>query len=101
MTRYKIHKATHKFFRSGAPLAVAIGQKRGSRLWLNRLDSNCDVAEMTRAIGSAADHLTGYGEGVAPDDRHGVERMQSAWLFIFGPDFPAPDFCEIHKESES
>lgn len=95
--KYRIRKVTHKWFIAGQPLAVCIGQDRGGRLWLNRLDSACQIAEVTSAVESAARHLTGYGKGVAPGDAQAVAAMQSAWRFVFGEAWPAPDYCERHN----
>lgn len=97
MRTFNIHKPTHKFFfaPNGTP-ALAMGQMRGDSLVLNLLD-NGRVIEKTWAVGSCADHLTGYGKGVQAEDAVKVERMQSAWRFTFGPDIPAPAYCETNN----
>ena len=98
--KYNIYKPTHKFFAAPGELAIAIGQLRGDSLYLNRLDSACNVVETAKAIGSCTEHLTNYGKGVAITDTRAIESMRGAWRYMFG-DVPGPVFCELHRESDS
>jgi len=98
MRPFKIHKATHKWFAAPGAIAMAIGQRRGTSLCLNLINSAGQVTDKTMCYG-AVDALTGYGAGVAMDDARRVESMRAAWRYTFGPDQPAPAFCEMHKES--
>ena len=93
---YTIHKPTHKFFGPGGTPALAIGQKRGGLLILNRLDESGQVIEKTWAVGTCAYHLTGYGAGVAPHEALAQDSMQNAWRFTFGSGVPVPEWCETH-----
>lgn len=95
---FTVHKVTHKFFGPNGTPAIAVAQKRGDTLMINRLESG-QIVEKARAVGSCAYHLTGYGKGVPADDARQVASMQSAWRFMFGLDIPSPVTCEIHKES--
>lgn len=95
---YTIHKPTHKFFGPNGTPAIAIAQKRGDFLMINRLE-NGKVIDRAWAVGSCANHLTGYGKGVPHFNRELVARMRAAWLYAFGPDVPVPAWCEKHKES--
>ena len=90
-----IHKPTHKFFAAPGELAIAIGQRRGDRLYLNRLDDCGNVIERTSSIGTCTDHLTGYGNGVPLTDTRAIQSMRGAWHYMFGYDVPAPVFCEV------
>jgi hypothetical protein len=92
---YLIHKPTHKFFGPGGNPALAVGQLRGSLLILNRFDRSGAVVEKSWAVGVCADHLTGYGHGVAAHEALSVDSMQRAWRYTFGPDVPEPAWCEI------
>lgn len=96
MTRkpYKIHKPTHKWFDHDGTPALCIGQMRGDVLYLNRYDKGGRIVEKTRAVGTCAEHLTGYGQGFGPDESAYVRRMQGAWAYMFGADVPAPIRCE-------
>jgi len=98
MRKITIHKPTHKFFAAPGELAIAIGQLRGSTLYLNRFE-NGRLIEKTYAIESCARHMTNYGKGVRIDDSAAIQSMRSAWRYIFGSDCAAPVFCELHKES--
>ena len=100
MRTFNIHKPTHKFFAPSGTPAIAIGQMRGDSLVINRIEGG-KVSKKSWAIGSCADALTGYGQGVAADDAASVERMQGAWRFTFGADVPPPAFCESHNAKES
>ena len=91
--KYNIKKPTHKFFAAPGELAIAIGQMRGDRLYINRLDRG-RVIETERAIGSCAYHLTGYGKGVPLTDTRAIQSMRGAWRYMFGSDVTAPIFCE-------
>lgn len=95
MHKFTIHKPTHKFFGAPGELALAIGQRRGDTLYLNRFDNAGNVIERTRAVGSCCDHLTGYGKGVAMTDASAIQTMRGAWRYVFGYDVPTPVFCEL------
>jgi hypothetical protein len=97
MKPYTIHKPTHEWFAPHGAPAIAIGQKRGDTLMINRIDSAGNVCERARAVGTCADHLTGYGDGVALCEALSVESMQGAWRYMFGADIPAPVVCEVTK----
>jgi hypothetical protein len=92
---YVIHKPTHKFFGPGGTPALAIGQKRGDLLILNRFDSAGNLVEKTWAVGTCAYHLTGYGEGVGPEMPLAHDSLQNAWRYTFGADVPLVDRCEV------
>jgi hypothetical protein len=94
MRKITIHKPTHKWFIAGNPIAICIGQLRGSTLYLNRIGTNGQVIEK-RVARAASWDLTGYGKGVAMGDLNAIARMQGAWHYMFG-DIPAPNFCERH-----
>lgn len=93
--RITIHKPTHKFFAPHGTPAIAVGQLRGSTLYLNRIGPNGEVAEKAVAVESCARHLTGYGKGVASDNERAVRDMRAAWAFQFGDTEPLPAFCEV------
>lgn len=94
MKAYYIRKPTHKFFGPSGTPALAIGQKRGDSLFLNRIGPGGEVIEKTYAIGSCANALTGFGEGVTPGEARKIESMRAAWAYTFGPEAPAPVTCE-------
>lgn len=98
--RITIHKPTHKWFNGAHPIAICIGQLRGSTLYMNRLDYCGNVVEKGWAVESAAMHLTGYGKGVSLLDPQGIQLMQGAWRFVFGYDVPAPTKCERHETQQ-
>lgn len=95
MKLYTIHKPTHKWFAPSGTPAIAIGQLRGDFLMINRIDSAGNVCEKARAIGSCANHLTGYGAGVGIGEALSVDSMQNAWRFTFGADIEPPVTCEV------
>lgn len=97
MRTFTIHKVTHKFFGPGGSPAIAVAQKRGDSVVLNRLDASGNIIEKSWAVGSCASHLTGYGKGVAPHEALSVDSMQNAWRFTFGADVPIPAWCEVHS----
>lgn len=99
MRTFNIHKPTHKFFEDGNPIAIGLGQLRGSTLYLNRLDGCGRVIDKSRVINLTAEAATNYGEGVKRDDAQAVDAMRFAWAFAFGSDAEKPAFCERHKES--
>lgn len=90
-----IHKPTHKWFGPNGTPAIAIGQLRGDRLYLNRFESGM-LVEKISVIGSCAYRMTGYGKGVKRDDTNAHDAMQSAYEYAFGPDVTAPEWCERH-----
>lgn len=99
---YTIHKPTHKFFGINGTPAIAIGQLRGDRLYLNRFECG-RLVEKTSVIGSCAYHLTGYGYGVeqAQWDSGDVRKrtyddMRNAYGFAFGYEVELPIRCEPH-----
>jgi len=98
MKVFNIKKATHKFFGAGGTPAIAVAQKRGDYLMLNRLE-NGKVVERSYAIGACADYLTFYGRGVPPNESRRVESMQGAWRYMFGADVPLPLWCEVHTDA--
>jgi len=98
MKVFTIKKATHKFFGAGGTPAIAVAQKRGDYLMINRLE-NGKVVERACAIGACADYLTFYGGSVAPHEARRVEFMQGAWRHMFGVDAPLPLWCEVHTDA--
>ena len=98
MKVFTIKKATHKFFGAGGTPAIAVAQKRGDSLMINRLE-NGKVVERARAVGTCAGHLTGYGYGIAPREALSVDSMQGAWRYMFGVDAPLPLWCEVHTDA--
>jgi hypothetical protein len=94
---YMIHKPTHKFFGPGGTPALAIGQKRGDTLILNRFDGAGKLVEKTWAVGMCAEHLTGYGTGVGPSEPLAQDQMQRAWRYTFGAAVPLVEWCEVHR----
>ncbi len=97
---HTIHKPTHKWFGPHGTPAIAIGQLRGDRLYLNRFENGA-LVKKTSVIGSCADHMTGYGHGVekvkwdSGDVRKRAhDSMRSAYAFAFGPDVVLPEWCE-------
>ena len=98
MKPFTVHKVTHKFFGPDGTPAIAIAQRRGNRVMINRLD-NGRVVEKAIAVGICANHLTGYGAGVARDRALAQDSMQNAWRFTFGTDVPVPECCEVHSDT--
>ena len=95
MRSFVIHKPTHVFsFPEGAAFRV-IGQRRGDSVRLNVRDRNGALTLKTWAVGSCADHLTGYGSGVSANEPSAVQRMRQAWRFAFGFSVPEPLACEV------
>ena len=95
-----IHKPTHKWFGPNGTPAIAIGQLRGDRLYLNRFESGRLVEKVT-VIGSAAMHMTGYGTGVdriswdsGEVRKRAYDDMRNAYFYAFGPDVTLPEWCE-------
>ena len=98
---YVIHKPTHKWFGAGGSPALAIGQKRGDLLVLNRFDETGALVEKSWAVGICARHLTGHGAGVPADMALAVDSMQNAWRSRFGEDVPVPVMCEEHLTADT
>ena len=90
---FRIHKPTHRFH--DADRLLAIGQMRGDLLILNRFDENGDLIEKSWAVGTCAYHLTGYGQGVKPNEALSLDHMEGAWRFTFGVDPATPTRCEV------
>lgn len=84
MRTFTIHKPTHKFVNERGDVC-AIGQLRGSTLYLNRFE-NFKLVEKSWAVESGARHLTNYGKGYAAPHPN----LDSAWKFTFGVDIPTP-----------
>lgn len=92
MRTFTIHKPTHTFHNVKGTM-IAIGQRRGDTMVLNRLDDAGVVIEKAWVVGSCFYAMTGFGDGVAADNVNYVANMNGAWLFAFGPDIPAPASC--------
>lgn len=90
---FTVHKPTHKFYLGDRLLAV--GQLRGDSLVLNRVNNEGEVFEKSWAVGTCAYHLTGYGQGVEPNEALALDHLQGAWAFTFGVDAPTPTQCNV------
>ncbi len=76
MRSFVIHKPTHVFsFPEGAACCVT-AQRRGDSVRLNVRDAGGKLSSKSWAVGSCADHLTGYGSGVAANEPCHASRVR-------------------------